>query len=236
MKPMSRDRESGFALVESIAVLVLSALVLLTLLIAADLVTRNSAAAAVRANEIETLATGLAAFRRDVEGARRVRVASLDGPLLFHGGPTSLGIVAAGDLGPGSGDALIRVATESDGERTLLVRSSAPFLPQTSGFGDATFDDPAVLLAGPWSYRFSYAGATGGWLSSWVEPKEMPRAIRLEVSGRDGAVVPPIVVRLHIDAEAGCPESSDGLCDSEGGGPGADPQNQVDPDEPFGFQ
>src|SRR5258706_2267181 len=92
------DRQAGFMLVESIAVLALSGLVLLTLVIATDLVSRNSAAAARSANTLETLATGFAAVRRDLEDARFIRVgANAEDPILFSGGSQAVAVAVADD-------------------------------------------------------------------------------------------------------------------------------------------
>lgn len=231
MTRSARDGRGGFALIESLAVLALSALVLLTLLMAADLVTRSSAAAARRANDMESLATGFGALRRDLAGAKQIRIGSPDGPLLFQGGPTSLGVPV--DAGAG-GDKLIWIATEASGGRQLLVRSEAPLLPQTSDFAAAGFKDPAVLLSGAWSYRFSYAGSSGetlSWTATWSDSRRMPAAIRLDVTDRAGRqVLAPLVMRLHADAVPEC-RSEGGSCDpaqpaaedAEGGDDAANP-------------
>ena len=84
----SSDHQAGFALVEAIAVLALSGLVLLTLVIASDLVSRNSTATARTANALETLAVGFKAVRRDLEGVRFIRIGTFaKDPILFSGVP-----------------------------------------------------------------------------------------------------------------------------------------------------
>ena len=222
MSASRTDRQGGFVLLESIAVLALSALVLLTLVIAADLVTRNSAAATRRVNDMEALATGLAALGRDIAEAKRIPVGSLKGPLIFHGGPASLGFVRPGDTRD-SGDSLIWIAATYEGDRGLVVRSAAPLLPQSTDFATASFADAIAVLAGPWAYRFSYAAAASppSWTASWTVPEQMPAAIRLEVlDRRDGSrVLPPLVTRLRIDSVAGCPQTQDGLCTGQPAAP-----------------
>lgn len=218
------DRQAGFALLESIAVLALSALVLLTLVTAADLVTRNSAAANRRVNEVEALATGLAALARDIEAAKRIPVGSLKGPLIFHGGPASLGFVRGGGAN-GVSDSLVWIEATAEDDRGLLVRSTAPLLPQTSDFAAAGFGDATAVLAGPWAYRFAYAAAhSSGWTASWSNPHDMPAAIRIEIFDRrdGGRVLPSLVARIRVDSLPGCLESEDGQCEGEATPTGAE--------------
>ena len=220
-----RDRDGGFALIESIAVLALSSLVLLTLVIATDIVARGSGAAARRANDLETLSTGFAALRRDIESAQHVRV----GPpaaqsLMFVGRPDAVGIVVAEEGDDDStSDSMLWIEAEYEDERGVLRRSSSPLLPETQGFSDAAFTDPALLLTGPWRYRFSFADAKDGtlrWLNRWSATSRMPVAIRLEVLGRSGGdpVAPPLVVRVRADSDGQCIGPSSGCEDPAASG------------------
>ncbi len=209
MRRRADDRQAGFALAESIAVLALSALVLLTLLIATNLVSRNSAAAARQANDLEMLATGLAAIRADLESALFVPVSDdRNSPPLFSGGADSVGLALASDGSRRDGESLIWIeARYGDGEG-VLVRSSAPLLPGATSFQGARFGDTAMLARGPWQYVFSYADGSGEelrWSDAWGTSSRMPVAIRLEVKDTRGRrVVPALTARVRIDA---------GLCD-----------------------
>jgi general secretion pathway protein J len=206
-----RDRNGGFALIESIAVLALSSLVLLTLVIATDIVARGSGAAARRANDLESLSTGFAALRRDIEGALHVRVGPADAQsLMFVGRPDAVGIVVPEEGGDDTtSDSMLWIEAEYEDERGLLRRSSTRLLPETQGFTDAAFTDPALLLTGPWRYRFSFADAKDGtlrWLNRWNSTSRMPVAIRLEVLSRAGSrrIAPPLVVRVRTDSDGQC--------------------------------
>jgi general secretion pathway protein J len=243
----TRDRQGGFALIESIAVLALSGLVLLTLLIAADLVTRNTAAAARRTNDIEAVATGLSAVRRDLGKVRNVRAGSkADGTLLFQGNAETIRVAVGDDGSDLGGEAMLQIDADYETGRGVLVRSSAPLLPGSDGFGSARFGTPTAVLSGPWTYRFSYAGSGVGplqWSGTWTNPAELPQAVRLELFDAAGArrILPPLVVALPIDATKPCLPSGDS---GEGGCPtdaqqatddrqGSEEQEGV-PDEPGG--
>ena len=221
---MSRRRaEAGFALIESIAVLALSALVLLTMLIAADLVTRNAAATSRRAHEVEALATGFAALKRDVSGAMFLRSGTgPKAPILFQGTASSLGFAVERDRPDlGYSNSLIWIAARYDDGRGVLERSSARLLPQIASFAGTAFGDTAILISGPWTYRFSYARLREGaveWMESWPSAGALPRAVRLHVLDAGGApVVPPLVVGLGVDAELNCAESAFGCPADEAG-------------------
>jgi general secretion pathway protein J len=237
MRPARGDRRDGFALIESIAVLALSALVLLTLLIAADLVTRNAGAASRRTHEVESFATAFAAIRRDLAAAMFVRAnANPESPLLFEGSADSIGIAVERDRPDlGYSASLVRIEARYEGGRGMLSRSSAKLMPQTGGFAEAAFGDEAVLMNGPWSYRFAYADAASGavaWSERWANAASLPAAVRIEVLDASGtAVVPPLVAAFGVDAELNCAESDFGCPEDESAGfeeeEGADePENE----------
>jgi general secretion pathway protein J len=214
-----QDREAGFALVESIAVLALSSLVLLTMLIATDLVSRNSAAAARRANSVEMLTTGLAAVRRDLEETLFLRSGpEPEDPLLFSGQAGSVALARADDGSGNTGEGLVLIEARYEAGRGVLVRSAAPMKPATRGFGGVAFANHAVLVSGPWKYRFAYADPKAEaerWRSTWSEEATMPSAVRLEILDRnDNRVVPPLVVRLHVDS-SGCAGAGQAECEAK---------------------
>jgi len=199
----------GFALVEAIAVLALSALVLLALLTAIDLVTRNSAAASRRISDTEAMVNGLAALKRDIEATQYfVLGADASDGVLFVGGPHSMGLVVAGtDSDSTVGESLVWIEAQAEGDQNTLIRSSAPLLVNTTGFAGAQLQNPVRLLSGPWTYRFAYADDRAGflfWQNTWTASQFLPAAVRLEVLGAGGApVVPAFVVRVRVDAGAG---------------------------------
>lgn len=210
-----RDREAGFLLVESIAVLGLSVLVLATLILATSLITRNSAAATRRVNAVEGLATGLMALRRDIDAVQPLRDGGPEGALLFQGDAQSLAFPVKDDGSDlGFDNSVIKIEARYENGVGMLVRSSAP-LPSSGGFEGASFSNAAILLSGPWTYRFSYGKAESGplqWVAGWFGLNALPDAVRLEVLDARGAapVVPPLVSALPIDMEFGCDETDKG--------------------------
>lgn len=222
----SCDAAAGFVLVEAIAVLALSGLVLMTLLIASGLIARNSGLVAARANEMEGMNTGFSALQRDISAAQPRLAAGSDSPLLFQGSPTSVGFVAAADTG--GGQALISIDARTADGQGVLLRSSAPLLPQTTGFADAAFAHPVILFAGPWTYHFSFGKAGDGpveWSDSWSDPKQLPDLVQLQILDAAGDhKVPPLFVSLRVQSQGRCDPSSDPKCQNQPAQPPAKPE------------
>jgi type II secretory pathway pseudopilin PulG len=241
IRPGRRDDQGGFALIEAIAVMLLSGLVMLTLLIATDLITRNARAATQRANAIEGLTTGLAALRRDIAAASFTRAGEApDSPVLFEGAPRALSLArsTAGSgeqsAGPTPAGSLIRIESRYEQGRGLLVRSEAPMGLMNAGFAGAAFGSPVVLLTGPWTYRLSYGRVTGPkmvWQETWTNARALPEVVRLEIldGGSGRLVATPLLVPLRVDAEIRCVPGEGGGC--EGGGGEDQPQDEQQ-DEP----
>ena len=203
--------DPGFALIEALVVLAISALVVLTLAIATNMMVRGWGRATVQTNAIEALSTGLAVVRRDLAGAERIHWGDLEtGGVLFSGGRNSVGVVVGRDgTGPGAGMSMVWIDARYADNGAALVRSAAPLMPDTASFTGVAFRDPINLMTGQWTFRFSYGSRTEAgliWSDAWTDPKNLPVAIRLEVlDTRSGfAVAPPLVVPLRIDAEPGC--------------------------------
>jgi type II secretory pathway pseudopilin PulG len=240
-----RDGEGGFALIEAIAVMLLSGLVMLTLLIATDLVTRNARAATQRANAIEGLATGLAALRRDLAAASFTRGGTApDAPVLFEGGPRSLSLARTAQgsepekgQGAASSGALVRIESRYEQGRGLLVRTEAPLGLMNTGFAGAAFGSPVVLLTGPWTYRLSYGAATAGkmsWQENWTSSKALPDVVRLEIldAGSGQPIVTPLLAALRVNAELKCTPDESGACSGEGDSDRQDGAAENNPEDP----
>jgi general secretion pathway protein J len=216
----SRGRADGFILVEAIAVLALSGLVLVALVIASGLVARNSSAVAMRANETEVLNTGLSSLERDLAAALPVAAGAADSAMLFQGSASSVGFVKPADLG--GGRSLVWIAASTLEGKNVLMRSYAALSPEITGFGGASFGHPVVMLSGSWTYRFAYGKAGNGpmqWTDNWADPKRLPDAVQLQILDAGGArKVSPLTIALHVLPEGKCDPSTEQNCKSETGG------------------
>jgi hypothetical protein len=103
----------------------------------------------------------------------------------------------------------VTIEARQDGKRLSLVRSAAALTPATTGFAGARFENPVVLISGPWTFRFAYGApedAGLAWSDTWSASGDLPAVVRLDIldARSGGAVVPPLIVPLRINGTAGC--------------------------------
>jgi general secretion pathway protein J len=132
------------------------------------------------------------------------------GPL-FEGRELSVTFVRSA-LGPNSkpGLQVVRIGETADRTGSVLVRSTAPFVPSgpTPLFN---FVNPAPLLRAPYRVTFAYAGRDGTWQNVWLNEISLPTAVRLVV--RDAATERILAVStaaaVHVDLPAMCVRPQD---------------------------
>ncbi len=197
-------------MLEALVVLLLSALIFQALLLSAYLVTRSSAATTREVQNVERLATGLTALRRDLSEIAAIKTSERPGaPLLFYGSEQAIGLATGS-----ASDQLVWISVRSGD----LVRSSTARLPSTTGFEQARAANPTAVLQGKWDYRFSFAENTEKgviWTSSWFDRPRLPDIIRLQIATRSNARQAPLtlVVSPHVDPPRLCPEGE--TCEGE---------------------
>lgn len=216
----------GFVLIEALAALALSALVLASVPLASGMMIRTWEKVTAGSDRIDELATGLSVVRRELSVIQRVRWPEEkkdDDPVFaFQGDPETVGMIISGDgfrTGPGEarGDRIVMFTARAEQTGSLLMRGSVPLLPSTRGFGAIQLEDPIILLSGPWRYKFYYGVLVEGrmdWAETWEKEESLPKAIRLDVLdyATGQRVVPPLVVPLRVDADPGCVNDEAGPC------------------------
>jgi hypothetical protein len=221
-RPDSRraGKRSGYVMLEALAALALSGLVLAAVPLASGILIRSWQSATSGSDRLDTVATGLSAVRRELSAMRRERFASRDaaGAYAFLATPDQLGFVVP-DAGAKSerGEYMVMLAARPEKDGNSLVRLMAPFRPDMKNFQAITTDDPVVLMSGPWKYRFYYATQKRDgieWLDQWLDEQDLPIAVRLEVLDyiTGERVFPPLVVPFHVIAEPGCIDETGGEC------------------------
>jgi len=222
------DRRGGYVLIEAMAALVLSGLVLASVPIASGMLIRSWQSVTRGSDRLDQLATGLGVVRRELSVMQRTRFAPKrrnrgdDGPPVFIGTPDTVGMVLPGDAvrtGPNAdkGDRIVMFTVEPGVQGATLLRGSTPYRPELTGFETVQLQDPVILLDGPWRYQFLYAAADKErlqWLPVWDREERLPVAIRLDVvdNATGIRVIPPLIVPLQITAEPGCIDSDLGPC------------------------
>jgi general secretion pathway protein J len=177
---------AGFSLLEVLAALVVTMLLVLALTPFTGQMLSTWARGSKTAGLVELMTRGVGVLRNDL---RHAIVWTGQGQKenfsLFRGNEVSLSFLAATDLGPGRhGLRMISITVDADSDGRALVRRSAPLIGATYG----VFTDPVVLLSGPFSYRFRYTSRKGQELPGWTNLHELPVRVELSIVGRSGPV------------------------------------------------
>lgn len=211
-------RDGGFALIETVCVLLLSALVIATLSLATSVVVRHSEAAKTKNNQMEVLAAGVARLKRDVSGMIAVRTGpERDSPLLFSGSGSSIVYAVAADSQ--MPEMMVWIESHYESGIGTLLRWETPLVPGDPARASLHRRKPAILMSGPWVFRFAYAhdGADERslWDAGWSGRRAMPSLLRLDVAdARTRGLVTSMVAATHVDAIFDC-VTPEGTCSSE---------------------
>ncbi|MEJ8574481.1 hypothetical protein [Microbaculum marinum] len=221
----ARDRRGGYILFEALAALALSGLVLAAVPVASGLLIRNWEKATSSSDTLDRLSTGLSVVRRELSVLQRARWPGKrreDGAMAFRGDAETLGLIlpaGAVRTAPGQhgGDRIVMFTAVNEEAGAKLMRGSIAYQPGTDGFEDIKLEDPVILLDGPWRYKFYYARDNKGqleWLEFWESVEQLPLAIRLDVLNFATGirVLPPMIVQLRVDGDAGCINEEAGPC------------------------
>jgi len=155
----ARHRTAGFTLIEALAATALMGLILATLAAITTQWLPNWNHGIARLQRNEQVAFGLEQIAADLGAAEYIAISRETRKPFFEGTDRSV-IFVRTSLGPNSGPGLevVRIAETAGEQGMLLVRTRAAFKPGV----DATqlsFNDPIILLRGPYRLSFSYAGS-----------------------------------------------------------------------------
>jgi prepilin-type N-terminal cleavage/methylation domain-containing protein len=199
----------GFTLVEVLATMTISALLLAALLSIASTTTRVSARVERQANQIEERTRLLAALAREVRQAAPIRWAGADGAFIFSGTSRSMAFAADSVSSDGTADVVAVVINAYD----VVARRTGNIGPNAMSFQDIALGQPEAMIDDRYRVAFVYyarlSDGREALLDAWADPSQMPTAVRLTLSGRDGKTS-TLRVKLETDAEPGCgfPKSS----------------------------
>jgi hypothetical protein len=136
--------------------------------------------------------------------------------MAFEGGTDRLRFVSARPPGIQMGG-LSLVGVEALDNREKRTRDVVMFraMPDDAAtdFGPLEKAESHLLFAGVDRLEFGYFGsenefAEPKWHDTWTFAGRVPELVRLRVRASDGSMLPEMVVRLALGAEAGCLENS----------------------------
>lgn len=194
----------GFLLVEALATLLLSALILAGLAGVLALMVRAGDRLAARVDAAETSRALVMALTRDLAPASRARWPAAApgeaGPYVFSGDAGTLTFARETD----AGSVLVTYLAAAGG----LTRTATPLPPGAAGTAELAAGVPETVSDLP--VRFAYVGrGAAGAVESWPSGPAMPAAVEVAIAGTGTRIA------LRIDADVGC-------LDARGGGAGGD--------------
>lgn len=217
-----RVGEKGFSLIEALAALALTGLVLSALATITAQWLPNWNRGFDRIQQSELVGISMRRIAADLAAAEYVPPNRDQEKPLFDGSALSVTFVRTA-LGPNVGVGLdvVRIGETTDQGRLVTVRSRAAFGPLPPGLSPSeqiNVSDPVVLLRPPFRLSFAYAGPDRVFRDSWHDADKLPAAIMLSVrdvaSGRILSV--STVTPVHVDAPAGFGNSGDQSNDDAG--------------------
>jgi general secretion pathway protein J len=178
---------AGFSLIEAMATLALTAVIIMALSSVAGQWLPNWRRGFVDLQRADLLGVGLERMVDDLSAAEYVTPsASVPGPL-FEGDATSVTFVRSA-IGPDAYPHLeiVRLAQIKEARGLAMVRTRARFAPTAPRPPGArapaiAFGDPVTLIRAPFHISFSYAGPDRLWLPTWKGRRDLPEAVRISV-------------------------------------------------------
>lgn len=204
--PVPRPGEHGFTLVETLASLALTGLILSALATLTGQWMPGWNRGFDRVQHTELISTSMRRIAADLAAAEFVPAGRTSPKPLFEGSALSITFVRTA-LGPNAGTGLdvVRLGEIMDQQRLVTVRARAPYAPlapEFSGFAQANFADPVVLLRSPLRLSFAYAGPDRVFRDEWRDMDALPTSIMLTVRDAASARGLSSVTQVHVNAPA----------------------------------
>jgi general secretion pathway protein J len=204
------DGQNGFTLVEVLAALAITSLILVSLNLASSGVRQSVERTHRSLADQAALSAAVGIFQRDVQRIVKLRRASGASGFLFEGNARQVIYPVAGQRGASQGGLyLVRLAARDVQGGMQLVRERMPMLPGEIAGERQSWNDAVVLLEGPFELGFAYRAPQTGdraWRDSWSAAAAMPEQIRLTIEDRaTGRLRVPVIVQpLQVDGEPEC--------------------------------
>ena len=205
------SRQAGFTLIEVLAALALSSVLLMSLNLGMTTIRQGVERARTSLGSQAALSAASGIFVSDAERIAKIRRAGgKAATYLFEGTARQMIYPVAEYAGAGKGGLyMVRLtASETDGT-TQLIRDRAPISPGLEPEVSDDWADAVVLLEGPYDIEFAYRAQRSGirsWSESWSAAGGMPEQLRLTITDRaTGRLRMPVLVQsLQIDTEVDC--------------------------------
>jgi hypothetical protein len=196
-----RDSEAGFSLLEVLAALVVTLLLMLALMPFVQQTLATWSRGSEVAGIVEFRSRGLGLLRRDLRHAVVWRgFGRMEDLLTFRGSETSMSFLAASEFGDSRLE-MITIDVSNRSEGRALVRRRAPVI----GTARSGFTDPVILLSGTYKYYMRYYSVDGVEASVWNDPFNLPARVVLSIADdRGGLPIVSVQLPLLASISAAC--------------------------------
>jgi hypothetical protein len=192
---------AGFSLVEVLAALVATMLLVLAFVPFASQMLATWSLGSEVANLVDLKMRGLGRMRKDLHHAIVwTGYGETDKLATFRGTQTSMSFPAV-TRGAAGGIEMLSITVDSSNNGRALVRRRAAL----SGASYGPFQDPVVLFSGPFRFVFWYVTRDGRELSVWQNQADLPAQIRLSILDQRGSVfASSLLLPVIASISAGC--------------------------------
>lgn len=204
------DGEAGFSLVEGLAALALTGLVMAGLATLTGQWIPSWNRGMHRVQQADLFGVAMERIVSDISAALYITHEARATTPFFGGSPNALTFVRP-SLSPNEGPGLeiVRLKPFSDERGAGLVRQRVRFTPlpiETTPESEFAFSETVVVLRTPLAIVFSYAGRDGVWRPRWGDVNDLPQRVRIDLVDRaTGAPSPMSTTALvRVNAPARC--------------------------------
>jgi len=200
----------GFTLIEAMVATVLMGMILAALASITAQWLPNWNRGIARVQRTELVSISLNRLVADLQAAEFIAPNRATKLPLFEGTPSSV-ILVRSAIGPAArpGLEIVRIAEAADGPRTIVLRSTTPYVPlepNQATISRLRFANPVALLNPPYRVSFAYAGSDGVWKDTWQNSPLLPTTVRVTV--RDAATQRALAISttalIHVELPAAC--------------------------------
>jgi Prokaryotic N-terminal methylation motif len=207
------NRNAGFSLLEVLAALVVTTLLILALTPLVSFMLTTWVRGGDVAGIVELRVRGVGVLRDDLRHAIIwAGFGRTENLPAFRGNETSMSFPAVSGLGEGqAGIEMLSIGVASSADGRSLIRRRAPIVGTTY----TAFADPVVLFSGPFKYFLRYYSSDGSETSDWHDPLSLPSRVVLNIvdgRGRTSSVAITMPILTSISAAClasghlpGCP-------------------------------
>jgi general secretion pathway protein J len=228
----------GFTLMEAMVATVLMGMILAAIASITAQWLPNWNRGIARVQHTELVSISLNRLVADIQAAEFIPP-NRDTKLPLFDGTSSSVILVRSAIGPTSrqGLEIVRISEAADGPRTIILRSTMPFVPlepNQATISRLRFANPVALLNPPYRVSFAYSGGDGVWKDTWQNNPRLPTSIRVTV--RDAATKRTLAISttalVHVELPAACANTNAKTsCIAQPGERQGDPASQS-PDPP----